>query len=256
MSLSLGEGLKRGPGALADNDPSSGLVSGSFYPTDINSLVAGYDAQREELVTITGSGISTLESIKGSFDMVQTTDSNRPPYVTAADGFKAFECQNEYLTISQALLDIEAGDFDVWYVTESFNRQCGVFQNTGTSAELRLALSSAGNTQVIWVDNLGTAQINPSSNPGSGGLYIRRTYRTSGVGGVETVGVANPNQATIPAATYTCNQTSIGQGTIGSFFFEDIRGAYFFDSFLGTSGSTDYDNMKAFCASNHNATIS
>lgn len=53
-----------------------------FSPYQISraQLKAWWDAERSDLVTVTGAGVSSWKDNIGGFDLVQGTNGNRPPY--------------------------------------------------------------------------------------------------------------------------------------------------------------------------------
>lgn len=127
LGLELGLSLTAGEGGVLDVPFTLG-----------DDLLAWWSADRSDLVTVTGIGVSSWRDAVAGYDMVQATDANRPTYsATSFNGAPGvtFDGLTKHLTLTPAPFPTDAGACEVW----------AVFSEAAADATSRTLFSYGGN---------------------------------------------------------------------------------------------------------------
>lgn len=166
-----------------------------------DALLAWWSADRNDLITVTGAGVSSWRDIINGYDMVQATDASRPPYsATSFNGAPGvtFDGVADHLTITPA--PFPTGPCEVWAVfqdnaADATNRALFSYgsNNSFTSrrmvrvatTDLLQVLSGKGTTPNVTVLSVGALT----------GRHVARAIFDS-----NTIGVQLDNEAIVSAA--------------------------------------------------------
>lgn len=176
------------------------VVGVSFTPTDLGaSLLAWWNADRSDLITLSGSQVTSWKDVVAAYDLVQAVAGARPLYsATSFNGRPGVTADgtDDQLTLASVILS-GATAHEVWATT----RQDALAANTtfraffsyggvvGNSSNQLLRWVSGGQNSTLWQIGQGAAVVQPvqTTTDLSGYHYIRGQSGATGIAGVDGV---------------------------------------------------------------------
>ncbi len=182
-SKGRGSGPSSKSGAATDAPHPAGIAGGS--------LLAWWTADRPDLITTTGAGVSSWRDTVAGYNLVQGTDAARPVYsATSFNGSPSvtFDGTDDFLSMASQPFPQGASPFEVWLVVQQDAAEADadtrrVFAFGGASNQTAVSIAK-GATVSRPAFTIGTGGGTADANTGSANFDTRHVVRVVATGTV------------------------------------------------------------------------
>lgn len=200
-----------------------------FYPTDFGtSLVALWDAERADKLTLSGANVTTWTDIVAGYAPTQAVTASKPTYsATGLNGRSVvtYDGSDDILLLASVPFPTGANPCEMWalvnqaaLVADTGTRTLATYGGVtgGTRRSLNRIVSSGVNRARVEVGN-GTSGITAvDTTVDFSGIHVLRGQATGADAIMQVDGGATTSSASIPGTTTT--QFTLGAGNLAAFF--------------------------------------
>jgi len=175
-------------------------VGGPFTPSSLGaSLLAWWNADRADLITLSGAQVTSWKDVVAAYDLVQAVGGARPLYSdTSFNGHPGVTADgtDDELTLASVILS-GATAHEIWATVRqdalaantTFRAVFSFGGTTGNTSNQLLRWVSGGQNSILWQIGQGasTAQPIQTTTDLSGYRYIRGQSGATGIVGVDGV---------------------------------------------------------------------
>lgn len=234
-------------------------VGGTFTPADLGaSLLAWWNADRSDLITLSGSQITSWKDVVAAYDEVQAVAGSRPLYSATSfngDPGATYDGTDDVLSLESVPIPNGANPLEFWFTcnqtalaADTTARQvAGWGLGSSTNGQVRVqraVVTGVNRARLIVGTGAGSVTVTDTAVDFSGYHYGRVVIDGANIR-LDIDGNTGTPSACVPGIGTTRTRLGANASNTASGFWQGDARDYLFTSIL-TSGQAS--NMSAWCA--------